>query len=276
MKEFELSTSQLKEFADCLRDRIQDGLAQDGQEIKCLPTYLSVPKGDHHGQALVIDTGGTNMRAALVSLEPGNGQINSGPNAAKVRGGREGEPVAGSDFFKEQAELTEALELPDATLPLGYCFSYPARCQPDGDAVLLSWTKGINISGVVGHPVGQPLIDALAEQGVKIEGLSVLNDTVASLLGGAHLYADPKYGQNYIGLILGTGTNMAGVFTPQQLKKVSCNESMVVNLESGNFRPPHLTEYDDKVDQESINPGYQRFEKAISGRYLPYLFEQVR
>ena len=276
MKEFELSLDQLNDITATLRERITEGLAEDGKELKCLATYLGVPQGDQSGQALVIDTGGTNMRAALVTLQPRNGQINSGPISAKVRGGRHGQPVEGSDFFKEQAELTQGLELPDETLPLGYCFSYPAACQPDGDAVLLSWTKGINITGVIGKPVGQPLMKALADEGVPTEGLSVLNDTVASLLGGAHLYADPRFGNNYIGLILGTGTNMAGVFSSNQLRKVESDYPMVVNLESGNFHPPHLSEYDDVVDRDSTYPGTQRLEKAISGHYLPYLFNQVR
>jgi hexokinase len=276
MKEFELSVDQLKEIADSLRERIKEGLAEDDQEIKCLATYLHVPDGSQCGKALVVDTGGTNMRAALVTLDPRNGQINAGPVSAKVRGGRQGEPVKGSDFFKEQAQLTQDLDLPQETLPLGYCFSYPARCQPDGEAVLIRWTKGINITGVAGNPVGRPLMEALADLGVPTKGLSVLNDTVASLLGGAHLFADPEFGHNYIGLILGTGTNMAGVFTPEQLKKVECDYNMVVNLESGNFNPPHLNKYDDGVDNESIYKGAQRFEKAISGHYLPYVFQQVR
>ena len=276
MKEFELSTDQLQEIADCLRQRIEEGLAADDKELKCLATYLGVPCGNQSGKALVVDTGGTNMRAALVTLKPRNGSIDSGPISARVRGGRDGEPVAGADFFKEQAQLTEKLDLTGETLPLGYCFSYPARCQPDGDAVLIRWTKGINVTDVAGKPVGAPLMKALADEGVPTEGLSVLNDTVASLLGGAHLYADPEFGHNYIGLILGTGTNMAGVFTPDQLKKVTCDYPMVVNLESGNFSPPHLTKYDEGVDRESIYSGLQRFEKAISGHYLPYVFEQVR
>ena len=47
---------------------------------------------------------------------------------------------------------------------------------------------------------------------------------------------------------------------------------MAVNLESGNFAPPHLSALDDRVDAGSNNPGRQRFEKAVSGYYLPYLF----
>jgi hexokinase len=50
---------------------------------------------------------------------------------------------------------------------------------------------------------------------------------------------------------------------------------MAVNLESGNFSPPHLTRFDDAIDRESTNPGRQRFEKAVSGHYLPQLFERI-
>lgn len=275
MKEFELSTDQLQDIVEALKARISEGLGSDGMELACLATYLEVPKGEQSGQALVVDTGGTNMRAALVTLSPKDGSVDSGPVSAKVDGGRDGHTPSGSEFFQGQAKLADGLSLPDATLPLGYCFSYPAKSQADGDAVLLRWTKGINISGVIGNPVGKPLIEALRAEGITIEGLSVLNDTVASLLGGAHLSADPKYGRNYIGLILGTGTNMAGVFTPEQLTKVSCDEPMVVNLESGNFRPPHLNRFDEVCDAASQNRGAQRMEKAVSGHYLPYLFEQV-
>lgn len=274
MKEFELSTTQLKEIADQLRQRIREGLAKDGQEVQCLPTYLRLPPGDQSGAALVIDTGGTNMRAALVTLEPKDGAIVSGP-VSKTVPGRAEPPLDSDAFFSAQAQLTDGLSFENKdALPLGYCFSYPAESRSDGDAVLLRWTKGINITGVIGKPVGRPLADALKKRGVPTEGCSVLNDTVASLLGGAHLYASPRYGYNYIGLILGTGTNMAGVFSPEHLTKVEADYPMVVNLESGNFNPLHLNRFDDEVDRE-LNPGAQRFEKAISGHYLPYIFEKV-
>lgn len=276
MKIFTLETEQLREIMDALVERIAEGLAAPDCEIRALPTFLPVPDGNQCGSALVVDTGGTNMRAALVTLTAGNGEINAGPVSAKVPDGRHGPAVEADDFFAAQAQLAHHLNLSGDPLPLGYCFSYPAASQPDGDAVLLRWTKGINVNGVVGGPVGKPLTEALKKEGLVVEGLSVLNDTVASLLGGAHLYADARFGHNYIGLILGTGTNMAGVFTPQQLGKVNCNYPMVVNLESGNFRPPHLTEYDEAVDQAVGSPGSQRFEKAVSGHYLPYVFQAAR
>ncbi len=275
MSSLVLSLAQLQEIRDALIARIDSGLKSDGTEIACLPTYLGLPSGDQSGQALVIDTGGTNTRAAMVELSPRDGKILAGPQARRVPDGREGQPLQADVFYRAQAELAWGLERSHSELPLGYCFSYPARVTEDGDAILLKWTKGLSIEGVVGEKVGSALKATLETGGYTVTGLSVLNDTVASLLGGAHLYADPRYGRNYIGLILGTGTNMAGVFSPTQLTKVPLDQPMVVNLESGNFNPPHLSEYDDAVDRESNNPGGQRFEKAVSGHYLPYLFDQV-
>jgi len=52
---------------------------------------------------------------------------------------------------------------------------------------------------------------------------------------------------------------------------------MAVNLESGNFTPPHLSQFDNVLDHSSVSdhPGTQRFEKAVSGAYLPRLFGYV-
>lgn len=273
--EFDLSTQQLKEICEAFAQKIDEGLKADGREIACLPTFLGLPDGQQSGSALVVDTGGTNMRAAVVELSPSEGDIRSGPIADKIPDGRDGVSVSGRDFFAAQAQLSSKLESDARELPLGYCFSYPARNQADGDAILLRWTKGLQIEGVIGEPVGVALRQSLKEVGFRTSQCSVLNDTVASLLGGVHLYGSGEYGQNYIGLILGTGTNMAGVFTPEQLSKVSAKDSMVVNLESGNFQPPHLSKYDDQFDASTDTPGKQRFEKAISGYYLPQLFQSI-
>lgn len=278
MRELELSLEQLREIAQLLAQRIEEGLREDGKEIGCLPTYLALPSGKQSGRALVVDTGGTNTRAALVNLKAHDGKVEAGPNARKVPDGREGEALSADFFFGTQAEQADPFPK-DTALPLGYCFSYPAKATADGDAVLLRWTKGLRVDGTVSQKVGQPLRAQLEKRGHRVTSLRVLNDTVASLMGGVHLYAEPRYGQNYIGLILGTGTNMAGVFPLTSLAKVDPesygSHSMVVNLESGNFSPPHLTRYDEQVDQQSNNPGFQRFEKAVSGHYLPYVFDAI-
>jgi hexokinase len=51
---------------------------------------------------------------------------------------------------------------------------------------------------------------------------------------------------------------------------------MAVNLELGNYHPPHLTEADDRMDASlGEGLGRQRLEKAVSGFYLPKIHDLV-
>ena len=164
---------------------------------------------------------------------------------------------------------------------MGYCFSYPSQTLPDRDAVLLRWTKNIDVPGVVGTRVGDALRRALDEMGLAPGPVRVLNDTVAALLATGTVVR--RNGVTWkcrdgIGLIVGTGTNMAAFFDATEALKLGLRAGdppMAVNLESGNVDPPYLTEADDAIDAASQNPGRQRFEKAVSGYYLPFLFKAL-
>ncbi|MBC8328840.1 MAG: hypothetical protein H8E31_08850 [Planctomycetes bacterium] len=250
---------------DALAARLAEGLVTDGGEIQALPAWLPPPPPSLAGEAIVVDTGGTNMRAALVALAPGApARVLAGPVGGEVpRDPARAVDAAG--FFRLQAELVAQLAPPPG-LPLGYCFSYPSACAPDGDAVLLKWTKGIRIAGVEGARVGSGLRAAVAALGLRPGPVRVLNDTVAALLAGARRHGP---GTETIGLIVGTGTNMAAFLTRPGLPR------MALNLESGNFDPPGLSRWDAALDAASDHPGRQRFEKAVSGYYLPHLFRQI-
>jgi len=63
---------------------------------------------------------------------------------------------------------------------------------------------------------------------------------------------------------------------PKLRGQVRDNGPIPVNLECGNFTPPHLTRWDEAVDRSSENPGEQRFEKAVSGAYLGRIFKAAR
>lgn len=264
----DLTLTQLNEIRQALVSRMRDGLQQDGQQLACLPAYLAPPRHGLRGQALVVDAGGTNVRAALVELGD-QARVSQGPLKGALPDGRHA-PVDACQFFGFQADLLRQLQAP-LDLPLGYCFSYPARVEPSGDARLLNWTKGIHVSGVVGQLVGQALRASMGSPG----RVKVLNDTVACLLGGA-FWAGADY-PNYIGLIVGTGTNMATFLPVASVPKLAAGWQgpLAVNLESGNFHPPHLHDADDDIDQASDNPGKQRYEKAVSGFYLPQLLQRL-
>jgi hexokinase len=265
---FELSLEQLKEIAQALQNRVEEGLTKNNQEVQCIPTFINPKTTDIDGQALVLDLGGTNYRVASVdfagakaSIHPENG-FKEDLSVMKTPGFTE------EQLFEKQADLIKAIKR-EKESPIGYCFSYPAESLTDGDAKLLRWTKGVDIPSMIGKPIGKPLVDYLnAQSEPKITGIKVINDTVASLFAGlTRLDYDA-----YIGLIVGTGTNMATFIPADKVSKLDEDTKaeglLPVNLESGNFRPPHLTNVDGIVDALSDNKGAQRFEKAVSGMYL--------
>lgn len=271
--QFALSNQQLIDIAKDLRSKIQVGLQADGTEIKCLPTFIHPKKDGISGEATVFDLGGTNFRAAVVSVGKETkitGMAEKNITEMKIEGFTE------SDLYNSEAEVINQLELP-ANSPIGYCFSYPAKPMLNGDAELIVWTKGVNIPNMAGKPIGAPMVEYLNKTlNAGFNGkIAVVNDTITSLFAGL---TNPGY-DAYVGLIVGTGTNMATFFPSSYIPKIDGMEGWSgetpVNLESGNFDPPHLTSYDVDVDLNSDNKGFQRFEKAISGMYLGRIFRAV-
>lgn len=145
----ELEPAELREIADRLAERITVGLARGGTEIAALPAYLPPPSRALSGRALVMDTGGTNMRAAIVELGQGRAQITGGPVRAKLPVREQGALIDGEAFFRIQAELAAQLSGAQG-LAVGYCFSYPSEVLPSRDGKLIRWTKGVEIPGVEG------------------------------------------------------------------------------------------------------------------------------
>ena len=278
MKEniFELSNEELKKIADNLQEKIEVGLKKEGTEILCIPTYIS-PKDDmEDGRILSLDWGGTNFRAAIVELMKGKDPVII-ETKKKLLSAEIAVGFSQKDLLEEMATLISSLEnLTNQITRIGYCFSYPAECLPDGDAKLLRWTKGFEIHEMVDSLVGKSLMDYLNNHPsipTTFTSVKVINDTVACLFAGlADVGKDA-----YIGLIVGTGTNMAGLMPMNKIDKLNYKGRglIPVNLESGNFNPPFLTVIDGLVDAMSNNKGSQRFEKAISGGYLGEAFKTV-
>lgn len=265
---FKLDNEQLKDIAISLRKKVEEGLSKENAEVQCLPTFITPRSKGISGSALVLDLGGTNYRVATVNFMDDKPTIRPENGWKKDLSAMKASGFTRDELFKELADPIEEIKR-EEEMPIGYCFSYAAESLPDGDARLLHWTKGVNIPGMIGQPVGKPLLDYLNERNeVKFSGIKVLNDTVASLFAGL---SDSSY-DAYIGLIVGTGTNMATFIPAEKITKLPASyhiEGLVpVNLESGNFNPPYLTTVDEMVDTCSDSKGSQRFEKAVSGMYL--------
>lgn len=267
--QFALSNQQLLDIACNLQQKIETGLQDDGTEIKCLPTYIHPKKDGISGEATVFDLGGTNFRAAVVSVgEKTQITCLAEKDITEMKTGG----FSKEDLYHSQAQTINQLILPENS-PIGYCFSYPAKSLTNGDAELINWTKGVNIADMTGKPIGVPLVEYLNQNtGSNFYKIAVVNDTITSLFAGL---MNPGF-DAYIGLIVGTGTNMATFFPSEYIPKIKdlkgWSGETPVNLETGNFNPPHLTQLDDEVDANSDNKGFQRFEKAISGMYIGRVF----
>lgn len=277
-----LSFEQLEQLRDQLVDEIAKGLAQPNQQVKALPAFVCLPKADLNGEVMVLDAGGTNVRAAKVGFNGQEVQFTRAKlrdehlmSEAQVVGA-----ISSDTFFKRQADLIHRVS-DEPEFDLGYCFSYPSTNTPDNDASLVTWTKGINVEGVIGESLRGKICQAIAHNGQVAHKVPVLNDTITTLVAGAWLSDCDQY----IGLIAGTGLNAAAYYRVDQIGKLTSEEKqgwredevMAVNLEVGNFHPAFLTEYDDALNLRRVddNPGKQRMEKAASGRYIAPIFGQI-
>lgn len=272
---FKLKTKQLVEIAQSLQSKVVNGLEKENTEVQCIPTYINPQTASINGQALVLDLGGTNYRVATVDFVDGTPTIHPENGWKKDLSVMKSAGFTEQDLFKEQGDPIKEIKRSE-DMPIGYCFSYPAESMLDGDAKLLRWTKGVDIKEMINKPIGEPLMDYLNKENTpKFTGVKVINDTVASLFAGL---TDSSF-DAYIGLIVGTGTNMATFINPDKIKKLNPDYKgtglIPVNLESGNFNPPHLTVIDQKVDACSDSKGAQRFEKAVSGMYLGEILKSV-
>lgn len=274
MEDFHLTTDMLVDISRVFRERVRTGLARDDGEIRCLPTFVPVGRPLSGNTAYAMDLGGSNLRAGLARRAGGRTEWLRGP-VERSMPWRKNAPLARDEFLEIQTDLLASLGC-RVEHPLGYCFSYPATATRDRDAVLLDWTKGIDVPGTRGKRVGAMLAAYLRRRtDAGVGRVTVVNDTVAALFAGL---ARGGPGAR-LGLVAGTGTNMAAFvhppFIPKLDRSAHAGGMMPVNLESGNFHPPHLTDWDRIVDAASENPGRQRFEKAVSGLYLSRIFKAV-
>lgn len=284
--ENELSISQntILTIASSFRDHMKQGLSGRVSSLKMFPSYLQAPSGHEVGTFLAFDFGGSNARAAVVELK-GVGDFLELHRLSQPLS----DPVSGSDY---RAATVTAEELFDylagiiqkvltnfsanstlnsgtsAIVPLGLAFSFPYRQRTIEEGLLLHWNKEVKTSGVVGKDVGHLLSAALARRGLDsvVKPTAIINDTVATFLTAA--YQDPSVD---ISSIIGTGHNTSYL----EQKAPGFEVPIIINTESGNFSAAPETTYDQQLDQKSDNPGEQRFEKKLSGKYLGELFRQI-
>ncbi|NWW30178.1 HXK3 protein, partial [Panurus biarmicus] len=276
-----LSRADLEEVQALMREEMERGLCKETNataSVRMLPTYVShTPDGTERGNFLALDLGGTNFRVLVVHVtEEGINMASEIYVIPAIIMQGTGEALFDHiidciiDFQMKQNLVTDML-------PLGFTFSFPCKQMGLDKALLLTWTKGFSASGCVGQDVVQLLRDAAQrKQHFGIQVVALVNDTVGTMMACG--YDDPKC---EIGLIVGTGTNACYMEEMRNVGTVEGDQGrMCINMEWGAFGDngclDHIfTIFDKVVDETTINPGKQRFEKLISGMYLGEIVRQI-
>uniref|UniRef100_A0A8D0TAC0 Hexokinase-3 n=1 Tax=Sus scrofa TaxID=9823 RepID=A0A8D0TAC0_PIG len=275
---FWLTREQLVALQRQMREAMAKGLQGKPSSLRMLPTYVrAIPDGSERGDFLALDLGGTNFRVLLVRLASGGvqitNQIYSIPEyVAQGSGEQLFDHIVDCivDFQQKQG-------LSGHSLPLGFTFSFPCRQLGLDQGILLNWTKGFSASDCEGQDVVYLLREAIKRrQAVKLNVVAIVNDTVGTMMSCG--YENPHC---EVGLIVGTGTNACYMEELRNVASVPGDSGhMCINMEWGAFGDDGSlgmlsTYFDERVDQASINPGRQRFEKMISGMYLGEIVRHI-
>ncbi|XXG57356.1 hypothetical protein AAC387_Pa03g4530 [Persea americana] len=247
----------LRQVADAMTVEMHAGLASEGgSKLKMIITFVdTLPTGDEKGLFYALDLGGTNFRVLRVHL-----------------GGKEGH--VGKQEFTE-VSIPPRLMTGTSDELFDYIATELAKFV-EAEGTVVKWTKGFSIDDAVGEDVVAELTKAMERKGLDMRVAALVNDTIGTLAGGRYYDNDVT-----IAVILGTGTNAAYIERAHAIPKwhglLPKSGEMVINMEWGNFRSSHLpiTEYDQALDVESLNPGEQIFEKMISGMYLGDIVRRV-
>ncbi|KAD4585191.1 hypothetical protein R6Q59_036118 [Mikania micrantha] len=278
-------SSKLRLIADAMSVEMHAGLASEGgSKLKMIISFVdNLPTGDEQGVYYALDLGGTNFRVLRVQLA-GQSGIDSQefaevsiPPQLMVGSSEALFDYIAAEVAKFVGDESEKFgPLPGRQRELGFTFSFPVLQLSIDSGTLIRWTKGFSIDEMVGKDVVAELTKAMERKGVNMRVSALVNDTVGTLAGGRYDNKDV-----FIAVILGTGTNAAYVERAQAIPKWHGphpkSGEMVINMEWGNFRSSHLplTEYDNTLDAESLNPGEQIFEKMISGMYLGEIVRRI-
>ncbi|OAL48509.1 hypothetical protein IQ07DRAFT_491696, partial [Pyrenochaeta sp. DS3sAY3a] len=293
--DFDFSDERVWQAVQGFVNQLNVGLREHGSIIEQLPSFIQeVPTGAEKGTYLAVDLGGTNIRVCSVTFQ-GDGtytkfQRKTAIPLALMTAGSAQELfswIASSvrrflyEHFPEQMDAIPPNQPSITTVfDLGFTFSHAVQQTSIDSGKLIRWSKGFDIPGAVGLNMCALLQAALIENTVPVRVTALINDTVGTLL--AQAYTSGQSTKTVLGAVFGTGTNGAYIEVASKMTKLQHSDEqniMIVNTEWGNFDQkleylPNTT-FDQMVDWESINPGFELFEKRISGMYLGEILRLV-
>ncbi len=272
-KQFLIKHNQSADNVD-VRVSVDDFIAKmrlglDGKGgMPMIPTYLmNVNRSliKPNVKRILIDAGGTNFRVATGWFDvEGRAVIRNLTKSAMPAS--DGTYYGKREFYDAIADRLKS-HLGEAT-DMGFCFSYQVNMGADVDGEVVMFSKEINAPEVMGTKVGRETLNACKRYSDADRRIVILNDTVATLLGGM-ANSDKKYSA-YLGYIYGTGTNVCYIESTANIGKVSGVSvgEMLVNTECGNYDGFVQGDFDKACISRTAVPDKQLFEKTTSDKYL--------
>lgn len=267
---------EMRGVEDAFVAHMEQGLRGEKSSLPMLPAYLTVDAMPETGRdVLVMDAGGTNLRASLLHVEPGQSPRVL-EHFKRPIPGKPG-PLTPDAFFSELAQTI--LPIADRSDRIGFCFSFPCKILPNLDGEILYLDKEVNVPGIEGMRVAEGLRQALRRLGGKHDHkIVILNDTVAALLGALAEHPARCFSGS-IGMILGTGTNCCYSESNARILKADTLRGKpghsIINMEAGAFNGFTRTQADLLVCQGAKVPDQNLMEKTMSGEYQGKLMDAL-
>ncbi|KAF5503947.1 Glucokinase [Colletotrichum fructicola] len=290
-KEFEFPAENVRRATTHFLKQLS--LQKDGTSMCQIPSYVTkLPNGSEKGVCLAIDLGGTNLRSKVtiprhLMLAPTYKDLFRFI-ALQTKAFMEKYHVSDLESWEtlvKDGGLTDELRRSHSK-SLGFTFSFTFDQHALNKGELLYWTKSFDIPDAVGRDPCAMLQEALDEQELPLLVTALANDTVGTL--AARAYTSPGRSSTVVGAIFGTGTNGAYMERLSRITKLHSRQGtskyepdamMALNTEWGGFDNKlevlPTTRFDRELDQESVNPDDQHFEKRISGMYLGELLRRI-
>lgn len=249
-------------------DEMKNGLEGKPSSLQMIPTYITVDKEiPLEEPIIVLDAGGTNFRVATCYFDREEKPIIENYKSYRMPG-TYGE-ISKKEFFETMANYIKPVL--QYSKKIGFCFSYPTEVLPNKDGRLLQFSKEVRVKDLIGEVIGENLLKTLRDMGLDgNKDIVILNDTVATLLGGKVKYPDRIF-SSYVGFILGTGTNTCYIEQNSNIKKakdlMGKSGFTIINVESGGYSKAPRGLIDEEYDLQTVNPGEYTFEKMLSGKY---------
>ncbi|KAK9367829.1 hexokinase-domain-containing protein [Lipomyces kononenkoae] len=296
-KQFDVSKDQLVAISNEFVRLADAGLKTDGMPMTMIPSYVTgVPNGTEKGTFLAVDLGGTNFRVCSIHLNgdgtfdllqtksviPKNLMLGTSKELFSFLAQKVDEFI--KTHLEEKFNEETGHSASEHIYKLGFTFSFPVNQTAINSGTLIRWTKGFDVADAIGKDVCKLLQDELDLLKLPVHVAALVNDTVGTLMSRS--YSTPGESATLLGVILGTGTNGAyaeSLATVDKLDRSTTSLTgkslMVINTEWGSFdnemKVLPTTSWDDAVDLETPNPGFQMFEKRVSGMFLGEILRRI-